>query len=192
MAKYNRNTDDELLALLQDDDQRAFKALYDRYWAPLWGYATNAMDDPNDAEDIVQELFMTLWEKRATLQINTSLKAYLYRAALNKVIDRIDRSKYKVSYIENLRRTYDQGSYTTDSKLLEKELTERFEACVSKMPPKMRTIFTLSRFDRMSHQQISDYLNISRENVNRQIKNALILLKRNLLLAAIILKYFLP
>ncbi len=192
MSDFSKRTDDVLLAFLRHDDQQAFEALYERYWAPLWSYAKNAMADPDDAEDIVQELFMTLWEKRNTLQINTSLRAYLYRAALNKVIDRSDRSKYRLSYLEDLKRTYDQGNYTTDGKLFEKELLKRFEACVRKMPPKMRTIFTLSRLHSMTHQQISDYLSISRDNVNRQIKNALIILKKSLLVTVIILKYFLP
>jgi|SRR5690606_5714314 len=192
MGDFNRHTDDVLIALLRDGDQQAFKALYERYWTPLWSYARNAMVDPDDAEDIVQELFMTLWEKRVSLQINTSLKAYLYRATLNKVIDRIDRSRYRSSYLEDLKYTYDHGNYTTESSLFEKELAQRFEACIGKMPPKMRTIFTLSRLHMMTHQQISDYLKISRDNVNRQIKNALILLKRSLLFTAMILKYFLP
>lgn len=194
MAKisYTTKTDDVLLMQVRKDDQQAFKALYDRYWTPLWSYARNAMEDPDDAEDIVQELFVSIWEKRADLQIHTSLRAYLYRAVLNKVIDRIDRSKHRDTYLENLKHTYDAQAYTTDSLLLTKELTERVETCVDKMPPKMRTIFSLSRFEHMSHQQISEYLGISRENVNRQIKNALILLKKNLLLLAIILKYFLP
>lgn len=189
---YTLETDDALLVQIRQDDQQAFKVLYDRYWGALWGYARNAMEDADDAEDIVQELFITLWEKRSQLQIHTSLKAYLYRAVLNKVIDRIDRSKHRDSYLENLKRTYDEGSYTTEHVLFEKELAERVETCIGKMPPKMRIIFSLSRFEHMSHQQISDYLGISRDNVNRQIKNALSLLKKNLLLILIILKYFLP
>lgn len=193
MSDFTKQTDDVLWSLVQADDQRAFGVLYGRYWQPVWSYAKHAMTDPDDAEDIVQELFMALWEKRSTLQITSSLKAYLYRATLNKVIDRIDRSKYKESYLADLKRTFEEGSYTTDAVLFEKELIERLETCINTMPPKMRAIFTLSRFDMMSHQQISDYLNISRENVNRQIKNALMLLKRNLLLVAtIILNYFLP
>lgn len=194
MSDFSRLKDDVLLALIQHDDQRAFKALYERYWTPLWSYASNAMADPGDAEDMVQELFMALWEKRASLRINTSLKAYLFRATLNKVIDRADRSKYRLSYLKDLKRTYDEGNYTTDAGLFEKELVQRFETCVRKMPPKMRTIFTLSRHHMMTHQQISDSLKISRDNVNRQIKNALILLKKSLLflVATLILKYFLP
>ncbi len=192
MSDFIKQTDDVLLASLRQGDRQAFKALYDRYWSPLLGYAKHAMIDSDDAEDIVQELFLALWERRAVLQINTSLKAYLYRAALNKVIDRADRSKYRDSYLKRLKQTYDEGSYTTEDSLFEKELLERVDACVSRMPPKMRTIFTLSRFDAMSHQQISDSLNISRDNVNRQIKNALILLKRSLLAVAIISTFFLP
>ncbi|WP_353195081.1 RNA polymerase sigma-70 factor [Parapedobacter defluvii] len=194
MNDFSKRTDDVLLALIRDDDQQAFRALYDRYWTTLWSYARNAMADPDDAEDVVQELFMTLWEKRDSLQINSSLKAYLFRATLNKVIDRIDRSKYRRSYLQDLKQTYSEGNYTTDGKLFEKELEQRFEACVDKMPPKMRTIFTLSRLQMMTHQQISDSLKISRDNVNRQIKNALILLKKSLLAVplVLILKYFLP
>ncbi|WP_257668400.1 RNA polymerase sigma factor [Parapedobacter tibetensis] len=192
MIDYSKNTDNTLLKLLRDGDQRAFKALYERHWHSLWSYARNAMADPDDAEDIVQELFMTLWEKRKALDISTSLKSYLYRATLNKVIDRSDRAKYRFSYLKELKRTYEQGNYTIDGKLFEKELMGRFEACVGKMPPKMRTIFTLSRTHMLTHQQIGNYLNISRDNVNRQIKNALILLKKSLLVATIILKYFLP
>jgi len=194
MNDFSKRTDDILLTLIRADDQQAFRALYDRYWTTLWSYARNAMADPDDAEDVVQELFMTLWEKRDSLQINSSLKAYLFRATLNKVIDRIDRSKYRRSYLQDLKQTYSEGNYTTDGKLFEKELEQRFEACVDKMPPKMRTIFTLSRLQMMTHQQISDSLKISRDNVNRQIKNALILLKKSLLAVplVLILKYFLP
>lgn len=193
MIDYSKDTDDSLLVLLRSSDQRAFKILYERHWHALWSYARHAMADPDDAEDIVQELFMTLWEKREDLHINTSLKAYLYRATLNKVIDRTDRTKYRFSYLEDLKRTYDQGHYTIDGELFEKELIGRFEACVGKMPPKMRKIFTLSRTHLLTHQQISDYLNISRENVNRQIKNALILLKKSLLVVTMtFLNYFLP
>lgn len=193
MGSFSKRTDDEVLwALIRNDDQAAFKALYQRYWMPLWSYARNAMPDPDDAEDVVQELFATLWEKRASVRITSSVKAYLFRATLYKVIDRIDRSKYQLSYLDDLKRTYDQGNYTTDEQLFEKELMHRFEACMDKMPPKMRAIFSLSRLEQMTHQQISDYLQVSRDNVNRQIKNALIILKRSLLGFAIILNYFLP
>ncbi|WP_425571139.1 sigma-70 family RNA polymerase sigma factor [Olivibacter ginsenosidimutans] len=67
---------------------------------------------------------------------------------------------------------------------------QRFEACLEKMPPKMRTIFEFSRTDHLSHQEISERLQISRDNVNRQIKNALIRLKKSLLLLFLI--FFLP
>ena len=190
MGNFSKHSDDEVLwALIRDDDQRAFKALYERYWTPLWSYARNAMSNSDDAEDIVQELFTNLWEKRASLQITSSLKAYLFRATLNKVIDRADRSNYQSTYLDDLKRTYDEGIDTVDSELFEKELMSRFEACMQKMPPKMRTIFSLSRIEQMTHQQISDYLKISRDNVNRQIKNALIILKRSLQTIAVLVNF---
>ena len=191
MTDYDENTDAVLLELIRVGDQQAFKALYERYWTPLWSYARNAMANSDDAEDIVQELFTTLWEMRASLRITSSLKAYLFRATLNKVIDRIDRSKYQSTYLDDLKRTYDEGNYMIDGKLFEQELMCRFEACMGEMPPKMRTIFSLRRIEQMTHQQISDYLKISRDNVNRQIKNALIILKRSLLSIVIIIHYFL-
>lgn len=191
MTDYDGNTDSVLLELIRVGDQQAFRALYERYWTPLWSYARHAMANSDDAEDIVQELFTNLWEKRASLQITSSLKAYLFRATLNKVIDRADRSKYQSTYLDDLKRTYDEGIDTVDNQLFERELMCRFESCMQKMPPKMRTIFSLSRMEQMTHQQISDYLEISRDNVNRQIKNALIILKRSLLGILLIVHYFL-
>jgi len=181
MPNHTFYTDEQLFDEVRQGNHIAFKELYERYWDILWNYVSGTINQ-DDAKDIIQDIFTTIWQKKADLLIKRSFRAYLYRATLNKIIDRSTHSKYVDHYVATLAKNYQEGSYTTDHLLFEKELIQRFEACLEKMPPKMRTIFEFSRTDMLSHQEISDRLNISRDNVNRQIKNALIRLKKSLLL----------
>jgi len=189
MSQYRFYTDEQLYEEVRHGNHGAFKALYDRYWETLWRYVASTTH-PDDAKDIIQDVFTSIWLKRNDLTFRHSFRAYLYRATLNKVIDRSTRARYADQYIASLAKTYEEGHYTTDYFVFEKELIQRFEACLEKMPPKMRIIFELSRTDMLSHQEISERLHISRDNVNRQIKNALIRLKKSLLF--IFLFFFLP
>lgn len=189
MPEYTLYTDEELFHEVGSGNHQAFKALYERYWEVLWLYVSGTTH-PDDAKDIIQDVFVSIWQKRENLQLKRSFRAYLYRATLNKIIDRSSRAKYAHHYIDMLAENYQEGHNTTDDLLFEKELIQRFEACLEKMPPKMRTIFQFSRSDMLSHQEISERLDISRDNVNRQIKNALIRLKKSLLL--LFLFFFLP
>ncbi|QEH40617.1 RNA polymerase sigma-70 factor [Chitinophaga sp. XS-30] len=170
-----------LLERMKQGDTAAFALLYDRYWPALWRYAVNAMRDADDAQDVVQDIFTTLWDKRDTLQLHTSLKAYLYRATLNRIINLRNRTKYAEEYIATFKDAFASGDYTTDHAVLVNELMERFEHGLEAMPSKMRTIFEHSRMEYKSHAEISEELGVSRENVKRQIKNALIILKKRML-----------
>ncbi|SEO05815.1 RNA polymerase sigma-70 factor, ECF subfamily [bacterium A37T11] len=181
MKPSEAHTDKQLLEQMHQGDHRAFTELYNRYWPVLWRYASQAMKSQEDAQDIVQEVFATLWEKRNTIQISQSLQAYLYRSVLNRVIDQSHKTKYAATYLHDLKATYQEGDYTTDNLIHEKELIQKFEAGLNELPTKMRTIFEQSRLEQKTHQEISDELGISRDNVNRQIKNALIVLKKRLL-----------
>jgi len=189
MPQYRFYTDEQLYEEVRHGDHGAFKALYDRYWETLWRYVASTTH-PDDAKDIIQDVFTSIWLKRNELTFKHSFRAYIYRATLNKVIDRSTRTRYADQYIALLAKTYEEGYYSTDYLLFEKELIQRFEACLKTMPSKMRIIFELSRTDMLSHQEISERLHISRDNVNRQIKNALIRLKKSLLF--IFLFFFLP
>lgn len=177
---YRRLKDEDLLLLLREEDGLAFAALYERYWDVLWRFAFNAMKTEEDASDVVQDVFTRLWDRRQTLHIHTSVSAFLYRSTLNRVITLSNRSKYAEKYVENLKKSFEEGDYTTDNQILEKEMIRRFEEGLENMPSKMREVFEYSHLEQMSYKEIGEQMGIAPETVKRQVKNALKLLRKRL------------
>lgn len=181
MNVYGELSDQLLLDKMKQDDAQAFAVLYDRYWPALWRYACNAMNTREEAKDIVQEVFFSLWERRKTVMVHTALSPYLYRVTMNKVIDNIDRTRRHESFYNELAKRYETGVNTTESVVFEKELVRSFEEGLTHIPRKARQVFELSRNNDMTHQQISEELSISRETVKSQLKVALKILKGRML-----------
>jgi RNA polymerase sigma-70 factor (ECF subfamily) len=177
MAKYSKYTDHELTELLRMKDHGAFTEIYDRYMGLLYLHALKMVKDEQEAEDIIHELFTSLWVNAAEITINVTLSAYLYRAVKNKVINALARQKVRRIYLESLQHYIDAGNWNTDESVRARELAYQIEKEVALMPKKMREVFELSRIAGLSHKQISERLNISDKTVKKQINNALKLLR---------------
>ncbi len=187
MSRYSDFSDEQLAALLKEDDEQAFAELYNRYWPVLWRFAANSMKRSDDAKDIVQDVFTKLWLKRTTLTIHTALRPFLYRMTLHTVIDNATKTKDFEGFADALRREMCAGVNTTEQLIYEKELIRCFEAGLDQVPPKARKVFELSRMDQLSHQEISTELDISRETVKSQMKVAIKILRKSLHLLAVLL-----
>jgi RNA polymerase sigma-70 factor (family 1) len=166
-------SDTELVDLLQSGDQFAYTQIYDRYQGLLYIYACKITKDEIEAEDIVQEVFFYLWDKRNTIIFNTSLSAYLYSAVRYKFFNLLDHKKVRSNYIDSFKEFIENGSIEADYAIREKELTALIEKEISLLPPKMREIFELSRKAQLSHKEIAEKLNISEKTVKNQVNNAL-------------------
>jgi RNA polymerase sigma-70 factor, ECF subfamily len=173
--------DQELVHLLNQGNVEAFKQLYGRYWGVLYRHAARVLQDDIEAEDMIQDLFTRLWEKRAELQIQQSFSAYIYAATRNRVLDLFAHKKVRLQYLDHLK-----NNATTDTAplpeqaLRDKELAAKIEEEVAALPPKMREVFQLSRKNELSYAQISEQLNISDNTVKKQISNALRILRYKL------------
>ncbi|HMG07426.1 MAG TPA: RNA polymerase sigma-70 factor [Mucilaginibacter sp.] len=166
-------SDTELVDLLQSGDQVAYTQIYDRYQGLLYIYACKITKDEIEAEDIVQEVFFYLWDKRDTIIFNTSLSAYLYSAVRYKFFNLLDHKKVRSNYIDSFKEFIENGNIEADYAIREKELTALIEKEISLLPPKMREIFELSRKAQLSHKEIAEKLNISEKTVKNQVNNAL-------------------
>ncbi|EHQ25934.1 RNA polymerase sigma factor [Mucilaginibacter paludis] len=173
MANYNLYTDQQLVSLLKDNDQVAYTEIYDRYQGLLYIYACKITKDESEAEDIVQEVFFYLWDKRAAILFNTSLSSYLYSAVRYKFFNLLDHKKVRANYVESLQRFIEIGNIEADYAIREKELTILIEKEISLLPIKMREVFELSRKAQLSHKEIAEKLRISEKTVKNQINNAL-------------------
>ncbi|MBO9202965.1 MULTISPECIES: RNA polymerase sigma-70 factor [Niastella] len=179
---HELHTDQVLLQQLSQNDQAAFTAIYERYWKSLFREAMNVLRSQKEAEDCVQELFVSIWNRRQSLSI-TSLKAYLNTAIRYQCIDRIEKDMIRGGYLDDFI-TYLEAHQTSmpsiEEELYARELAANIDQVMDKMPDKMREVFRLSRQEQLTHREIATRLQISEETVKKQIYLALKILKSNL------------
>lgn len=178
-------TDNELIDLINANDAAAFEALYRRYWKKLVAIALNKTQDEDLAKEIIQELFVELWERRASLSIS-NVSAYLNTAVRFKVI-----SAYKnqlQSQIEFLEIPDDSTSNKLDHDDFEKSL----HRVVDLLPEKTKKIFELSRFDQKTVKEISADLQMPERTVEYHITQALRFLRLHLQDYFLFYTFFVP
>lgn len=184
---YTQITDSELASLLTQRDELAFRELFERYKRVLYAFAKNMTRDIDEAEDLVQDVFASLWENSTQLQLKGSISAYLYAAVRYKFLNLVAHKKIRSDYLEFFQKFIDEGDYSTDRYINEKELIELIEKEVSRLPNKMREVFELSRNSGLSHREIATKLDLSEKTVKSHINHALKILRGKFPIGAILL-----
>lgn len=177
---YSKLSDQELTALLKEGDQTAFAMIYQRYYRVLFIHALKKLQDEEEAKDIIQELFTTLWVKRETVLQDTNFTAFLYTIVRNRVLDYYAHKTVSTKYIDSLQQFLDKDPIAADDGIHEKELLEFIQTEIAALPPKMREVFQLSRNENLSHKEIADKLGISEQTVSKQVSNALKTLRQKM------------
>lgn len=176
---------DKIIKGLKNGDKEIFEQVYREYYIPLCYYCLRYIEKFEDSEEIVQDLFLKLWEKHKELEINSSLKAYLYRAVQNYALNYLSKKKTKEKYLMIQSGQYFNNFDKGNVKLEEDELRLILKQAILKMPEKRRQIFELSRFDGLKYSKIASKLSISVKTVESQITKSLKYLR-------IVLKDYLP
>ncbi|WP_342327566.1 RNA polymerase sigma-70 factor [Pedobacter sp. FW305-3-2-15-E-R2A2] len=184
MKMYSEFTDSELVRLVKDRNHEAFAEIYNRY-AVLMFYKVNQMlRDEEPSKDLVQDLFVALWDKPELIQEDNNLAGYLYIGARNRVLKFIQRNKLKNDHIASLAKYASEISLETIQDIDERELNIIIQREIDNLPPKMKLIFEMSRKDNLSHAEIADKLGLSDQTVKKQVNNALKILRSKLALYA--------
>jgi RNA polymerase sigma-70 factor (family 1) len=174
---YRELSDAELAKLISSGDHRAFTEVYDRYRGLLYLHAYKLTQDTDEAEDIVQDIFIYLYDKAGTLVFNTGIRSYLYSAVRYKFFNLLDHKKVITKYEESFNQFASNGEFITDDQVRENELTRLIEQEIAKLPEKMRIVFELRRKEHLSASEIAERLNISDKTVKKQLGNAVKILK---------------
>lgn len=161
----------ELLLLLSKGNEEALKLIYQKYWQRLFISAYNVLKDKEGSEDIIQEIFIQLWQRRETLNITTSLGAYLFTATRYQVFHFIRKVPGRPELFENLQERFSTDA--PDLPLYAKDLQQRVDVAVENLPEKCRDIYKLSREQHLSYKAIADHLQISTKTVENQLSIAL-------------------
>ena len=155
-----------------------FETVFKQYYEGLCRYASMWLKDADESEEIVQLVFVQLWEKREKIQISTSLKSYLYKSVYHSALNTIKHQKIKEEYL-HMKQSQIQGNEIKSNQSL-KELETRIEKALNTLPEQCKLIFSMSRFEDLKYREIADILNISIKTVENQMGKALKLMRHNL------------
>ncbi|WP_439554866.1 RNA polymerase sigma factor [Dyadobacter sp.] len=171
--------DAELILLLKQDDANAFKQLYERYWFRMYSLAMNKLRRKEVAEELAQQLFATLWQKRHALDI-LNVKAYLTQSLKNLIVDYIRRNIQEEHYLEHLRFYFPSGSLSTTMAVQYDELFVALEDALLHLPEKTRLVFIKSRFEQLTIPEIAEEMQLSDKAIEYHLSRALAFLRKNL------------
>jgi len=172
---------DQLAQRIKLGDEKAFELLFRKYYVRLCGFANKFLNDPDQAEEIVQEVFTKIWKGRADIDPEDSLKAYLFKIAQNLSLNKLRRKKVESGYAEIYKLVYiEQQEFSAFESILARELEEHIAHSIEKLPAECRKVFKLSRIEGLKYREIADTLHISVKTVEAQMSKALRLLRLEL------------
>lgn len=168
------------ISSIKNGNEAAFEKVFKTYFRNLHAFAYTFMKDDIIAEEIVQNVFFRIWEKKEQLQIDDSLKAYLYRSVHNESLNHLKHLKIKNSFQLQYLGNMESLNQDASNQMVAAELENDIQKAISELPPQCRTIFQMSRFEQLKYQQIADQLNISIKTVENQMGKALKVLRSKL------------
>ncbi len=168
----SHSNDEELFKLIKENNSKAFKQLFEKYYSRLCHFSHRYVKSTDLSKEVVSEVFVNIWLNRDKLNINTSLKSYLYKATRNRSINYVIKEQ---KYWENLDINDFENNLTTNNSpndILDlKELEKIVESIVKKLPPRRQLVFRLNRIDGLTNKEIAELLSISTNTVqNHMIK----------------------
>lgn len=171
--------DKELYLKIKIGDEHAFQMIFRKYYSAMCAFAYQFLKNNELAEETVQDMFVKIWEKRETLNIDTSIKHYFFRSIRNHCLNQIQHEKIKQRYADKVIET-SHNEINPEQFYIEVDLLQRIEKSINSMPPRRQEIFRLSREKGLKYKEIADTLQISVKTVEAQMGLALKYLREEL------------
>lgn len=173
LGENKHNQDLYFFSRLKSGDENAFDYLFNFYYPGLILYANKYLEDNHLAEEIVQAVFLKLWQDRRSIEINSSVKSYIFQTVRNKCLDVLKHRKIRDNYVKNVQQENEPSDNDTWNTYVESELYVILIGAIEKLPPECQKIFRYSRIRNLSNKEIAEKLDISIKTVENQISKAL-------------------
>lgn len=171
---------EQLITTLKAGDKTAFEMLFKQYYQPLCHYAFTYVQDRDEAEEIVQATFLTIWEKRDNLAIHTGVKPYLYAMVRNACLNVLKHEKVKQQHIALEMAVAERSVESVTRTVMATELETRIFRAMDRLPEQCRLVFKLSRFEELKYTEIASHLSISVKTVENHMGKALRIMREQL------------
>ncbi|MCE5345334.1 MAG: RNA polymerase sigma-70 factor [Bacteroidales bacterium] len=169
---------DQLALRIRLGDEQAFELLFRKYYVRLCGFANKFLNNPEEAREIIQEVFIKIWEGREEIDPEDSLKSYLFKIAQNQSLNRLRKLKVESKYKEIYKLVYiEHSEFSSYESLMVRELDKNIITALNTIPPKCKRIFELSRNEGLKYSEIAEVMNISVKTVEAQMSKALNILR---------------
>ena len=161
-------------------DQCAFEQIYYAYSKKLYHFGLGLLKDPDEASEMVQDVFVTLWEKRERINPDLNFENYLLKMAYNSILKIFRKRSNKRKVIDNLMEESSGITENTQNSVIYDDLYDKAQTCIERMPPKRKMVYKLNRQEGMSAREIAEELGISKRTVEGHLAEALSFLKTEL------------
>jgi len=168
-----KRNDQSLVQLLQKGNVTAFDSLFEVYSPKLYGFALKYFKNESDTEELIQEVFVKVWENRQTLKSELSFKSYLFTIALNQIRKHFNKKATSLRYLESIQN---EPEFSENQAILEDDYEsalKQINLIIDQMPPRRREIFMKSKLEGKSSKEIAAELNISAGTIDNQVSEAL-------------------
>jgi RNA polymerase sigma-70 factor, ECF subfamily len=173
-------SEQELFAALASGNITAFEMYFKSYYQPLCNYAFTFLRDKEEAEEIVQTAFVSVWEKRTSLNIHSSSKSYMYAMVRNACLNILKHEKIKQKYAGEELALSKPGYEAVNDTIDSAELESRILLAIEKLPEQCRLVFKLSRFEELKYSEIAEQLHLSVKTVENHMGKALRIMREQL------------
>ena len=179
MGKLDKQQEYFVMSALRQDSKEAFSLLFQTYYTDLVLFCGNFVKDKDSCEDIVQSIFLKLWNDRKHIQIEISLKSYLLKAVRNSCLDEFRHieivRQYETEYGSSVLDNYDTENY-----ILYSDLYAHLSRALEQIPDLYKEAFVLNRFEGLKYREIAEKLNVSERTIEVRVSKTLDLLRKQL------------
>lgn len=172
--------DGDLARRIKYGEKSAYQKLFERYAPKIFHFSLSYLKNNADAEELVQDVFLKIWEKREILDGTQNIKAYIFKIAVNTIYDFIRRKNIEKSFNDFARVNFNKSSNTTWDTVIFEEMQATLDELISQMPEQRRRVFYLSKRKGLTNNEIAQKLNLSKRTVENQLYRAINFLKEHL------------
>ncbi len=172
------HSDVEIFRAIGKGNSVVFKQVFMSHYESLCRYAYTILKNAEEAEDVVQSMFVKIWEKREGLEVKHTIRSYLFKAVYHQCLNNLEHRTVKMKH--QVQIAHETHAETQLPETFQHELEENIIAAINSLPDQCRIIFMMSRFDELRYAEIASHLNISVNTVENQISKALKILRAKL------------